>query len=107
MDLPPDLRLKLQEHIKGRIRPLTVAAFEQTGTDPECAIEELTNRLFALRNIDDIRPLIRALMIPEDESIQLLSAWIGITYFEYEYAIIQINFKYFAKWLSNCSMPRE
>lgn len=69
VDLPPDLRLKLQEHIKGRIRPLTVAAFEQTGTDPECAIEELTNRLFALRNIDDIRPLIRALMIPEDESI--------------------------------------
>jgi hypothetical protein len=107
LDLPPDLRSKLRLHIKERIRPLAVAASHSTGADTEKAVEDLSSKMFSLRSIDDIAPLLHALRIPEEEGITLLSAWIGITYFEHEYALIQGKVKAFAEWLNAFSMPRE
>ncbi|MBK8176385.1 MAG: hypothetical protein IPK66_14295 [Rhodospirillales bacterium] len=107
LDIPPDLRVKLREHIKARIRPLTVAAFGRSTSDAEFMIEDMTDKLFSLRNTKEIMPLIDVLRIPPDESIRLMSAWIGITYFEYEYAILQKDMKRFATWLIEFCMPRE
>lgn len=107
LDLPPDLRSKLRLHIKERIRPLAVASFNSVGRDTEQAIEDLSSKMFSLRSNEDVAPLLRVLGISEQDGVDLLSAWIGITYFEYEYALIQGKVKSFAEWLNTFSMPRE
>lgn len=109
LDLPPEMRTALRDQIKERIRPLTAAAFRANDVDAHQAqvVEGLTDKLFGLRNADEIKPLILALRIPEEEGVELLSAWIGITYFEYEYAKIQKDIRAFACWLNDFNMPRE
>ncbi|HOT83396.1 MAG TPA: hypothetical protein PLQ12_08850, partial [Candidatus Defluviicoccus seviourii] len=88
-DLTPELRVKLNSHMKARIRPLIVAAYEQSSCDIERAVEEMTSKLLYLQDSASVMPLIEALRLAPDTALEVLSSWIGITYFEYEYAALQ------------------
>jgi len=107
LNLPPELREKLKGNLKARIRPLIVAAFDQTSTDVDKAIEDMTTKLLLLKNMKDIMPLVEALRLPPENAQEILSSWIGLTYFEFEYATIQIGLKEFSSWLSHHTLPQE
>lgn len=107
LNLPPELREKLKGNLKARIRPLIVAAFDQTATDVDKAIEDMTTKLLLLKNMKDIMPLIEALRLPPENAQEILSSWIGLTYFEFEYSSIQIGLKDFSNWLANHTLPQE
>jgi hypothetical protein len=101
LQISPELRQKLTNGLKSRIRPLVVAAYEKRRVDLERSVEDLTARLFALKDIESILPLIQALNLPHDKALEILSSWIGLSYFEYEYARIQEPLKEFAAWMSS------
>ncbi len=103
LDLTPELRVKLRAQLKGRIRPLIIAAYSQSSTGTEKAVDDMTAKLFSLHNAHEILPLVQALRLPPENAVEFLSSWIGITYFEYEYSMIQNHLKDFAMWLSKAS----
>ena len=107
LDLTPELRVKLRAQLKGRIRPLIVAAYDKSSVSVEKAVEDMTGKLFSLHNVREILPLVQALQLPPENAIEFLSSWIGITYFEYEYSMIQNHLKEFAVWLSKSSYLNE
>ena len=107
LQLTPDLRIKLTGHLKGRLRPLIVAAFKDSTDNIEKAVEDLTAKLFCPRDLDDVLPLIEALRLPREMGQDVMASWLGIAYFEYEYALMQPKLQAFAKWLVKFSDPRE
>ena len=107
LDLTPELRVKLRAQLKGRIRPLIVVAYDKSSVSVEKAVEDMTGKLFSLHNVREILPLVQALRLPPENAIEFLSSWIGITYFEYEYSMIQNHLKQFAVWLSKSSYLNE
>ena len=107
LDLTPELRVKLRGQLKGRIRPLIVAAYDKSSVSVEKAVEDMTGKLFSLHNVREILPLVQALRLPPENAIEFLSSWIGITYFEYEYSMIQNHLKEFAVWLSKSCYMNE
>jgi hypothetical protein len=107
LDLAPSVRAKLTQHLKSRIRPLIIAAYRDVPGNTERAVDDLTERLFLVRNIDEIMPLVHALRLPPEQAVELVQSWIGIAYFEYEYSRMQSTMKQFSDWINRFSLPRE
>jgi hypothetical protein len=107
LDLTPEVRAKLRAQLKGRIRPLIVAAYDRSSVSVEKAVEDMTDRFFSLHDAGQIPPLVQALRLPPENAVELLSSWIGVTYFEYEYSMIQNHLKEFAVWLSKSTHMDE
>jgi hypothetical protein len=107
LDLTPELRVKLRAQLKGRIRPIIVAAYDRSSASVEKAVEDMTGKLFSLHDLREILPLVQALGLQHENAVEFLSSWIGITYFEYEYSTIQNHLKDFAAWLSKASYLTE
>ena len=106
-DLTPELRVKLNTHMKARIRPLIVAAYEQSSCDIERAVEEMTSKLLYLEDADSVMPLIEALRLAPDTALEVLSSWIGITYFEYEYAALQPQLRALSEWITKNAKTKD
>ena len=106
-DLTPELRVKLNNHMKARIRPLIVAAYERSSCDIDRAVEEMTSKLLYLEDAASVMPLIEALRLAPDTALEVLSSWIGITYFEYEYAALQPQLRGFSEWISKNSNTKD
>jgi hypothetical protein len=100
VEFTSEVREKLKTQLKGRLRPLIVAAYEKQKINIERAVDDMTDKLFALRDVNDILPLVKALRIPESKALEVFSSWIGISYFEYEYTMLQLQLKDFSRWLS-------
>jgi hypothetical protein len=100
LELSPEIRNKVTQHLKGRLRPLIIAAYKQASMNIERAVEDLTAKLFCLRDIREILPLVNALRLPPEMAQDVLKSWIGIAYFEYEYATLQPKLKEFAQWVA-------
>lgn len=101
LQLTPELRLNLTEHLKGRVRPLIIAAYGPSGSSIDRAVENLTNKLFYLHDIAELLPLAEALRLQPASAQEVLTAWVGIAYFEYEYSRLQPLLTEFACWLGN------
>ena len=101
LDLTDELRAKLKILIKARIRPLIVAALSDQPQRVENAIEELTKKLFTMGDGDEILPFIDALRLPPEEAVELMAAWLGITYFGHEYVLTQNELREVAAFLNS------
>jgi hypothetical protein len=99
LQLAPEVRATLDTHLMVRLRPLIVARCQPSG-NIEKAVEDLTTKLFRLREPTDALPLIEALRLPPAIADEVLSSWIGIAYFEYEYSSLQPKLRELANWLA-------
>jgi hypothetical protein len=93
--------------MKARIRPLIVAAYERSSCDIERAVEEMTSKLLYLQDSASVMPLIEALRLAPDTALEVLSSWIGITYFEYEYAALQPQLRAFSEWITKNTKTKD
>jgi hypothetical protein len=100
LELSPQIRSKITEHLRGRLRPLIVAAYKRASMNIDRAVEDLTSKLFCLRDVSEILPPINALRLPTEMAQDVLKSWIGIAYFEYEYATLQPSLKELALWVT-------
>ncbi|QLH39243.1 MAG: hypothetical protein HWD60_10220 [Defluviicoccus sp.] len=108
LQLTPDVRARVTAHLKGRLRPLIVAAYKHSTKNVERAVEDLTSKLFCLSDdLRDVLPLITALRLPPELAKEVLTSWLGIAYFEYEYSFLQPKLKEFAGWIGKYSQPVE
>jgi hypothetical protein len=107
LDLPPEVRVKMIAFLKSRIRPLVVAAYDRSAANIDRAVEYMVNRLLTLDDVRAIMPLVQALRIPPMQAAEVLSAWLGLTYFEYEYAALQNHLQEFSQWMADPSWQRE
>jgi hypothetical protein len=107
LQLTPDVRTRVTAHLKGRLRPLIVAAYKRSTKNVEKAVEDLTAKLFCLSDLRYILPLVQALRLPPDLAKEVLTSWLGIAYFEYEYSFLQPKLKEFAGWMGKYSQPSE
>ena len=105
--LPPDIRAKLISYLKSRIRPLVVAAYDNSKVNIDHAVENMTSKLLLLDDLAAVLPLVQALRIPSEQALEVLSSWIGLTYFEYEYASLQSHLQEFAAWLAETQQNRN
>jgi len=107
LDLTPEIRSKLMGYLKDRIRPLVVAAYERgSSVNVDRAVEDMTMKLLTLSDMHDIMPFVQAMRIPADQAVDVLSSWIGITYFEHEYASIQMHLREFSEWMTTAQRMR-
>ncbi len=101
LDLTESMRRKLRMLMKSRIRPLIVAAFGDHPRRVEHAVEELATKLFSLHDATEILPFVTALQLPPEDSVELMTSWVGITYFEHEYAAAQADLLGVAEFLNS------
>lgn len=104
LQLTPEVRETLDAHLMVRLRPLIVARCQPSG-NIEKAVADLTTKLFRLREPADALPLIEALRLPPAIANEVLSSWIGIAYFEYEYSSLQPKLRELANWLACQAEP--
>jgi hypothetical protein len=62
-------------------------------------LDTLVRRLWDLDDLEPILPLSRALRLPDDEAIDVIYAWIGVSYFETEYLRREKQMLALAQWL--------
>jgi hypothetical protein len=90
----------IRDRLKQRLRAL---AARSMGLAPDCVdtnhLDILVKRLWELDDLSQILPLSRALRIPDDEALEVLYAWIGISYFETEYLRRESQMLALAQWM--------
>ncbi len=96
----------VKRRLRARLRPLVYAAFAQSTKDHNTYLESIVDKIWA-GQIDTIMPLIEALRIPRESAAETLSAWSGMTFFEYEFNRLSKDMRDFAEWFKCFSMPRE
>ncbi len=107
LDLSPEIRTRLIGHLRNRIRPLILAAYSKSSVNTDRAVEVMTSRLLSLQDTGALLPLVQALRIPSAQAVDVLASWIGISYFEYEYAGIQSQLREFSEWMNRGGLVRE
>lgn len=90
----------IRDRLKQRLRALAAKSMD---TAPECIdanhLDVLVKRLWELDDLKQVLPLSRALRIPDDEALEVLYAWIGISYFETEYLRRERQMLALAQWM--------
>jgi len=91
----------LRNNLKAKLKPLAAMALNLS---PElvgnAALDILARKLWELDDPMFLLPLARALKIPEPDTIDVFYAWIGVAYFQREFAKRQIKLRLLAEWLA-------
>ncbi len=105
--LPPEIKARIRERLYTRLRPLVVAAFGQSRVRVGSAVETFVTKIVENAEDPQLHPLVEALRINPDQAPETFISWTGITYFEYEFHVIQQKVGYFIQWLRKYPLPRE
>ncbi|MFO1185997.1 MAG: hypothetical protein U1E87_00170 [Alphaproteobacteria bacterium] len=98
----------IKQRMRARLRPLVASAFGG-GNKPisQTSIERLVQKLWELKDMDELLPLVQAFKIAPDQAPEIFYCWLGIAFFENEYIKLQPRLKKMAAWMANKSSPRE
>jgi hypothetical protein len=97
----------VKENLRNRLRPL--AKMAQGGgvvVDRE-RIDVLVRQLWQLDDKSVIMPLSRALQIDDSDAVDVLYAWIGVSFFQSEFKARQQNVRTLIDWIVKGSDPVE
>jgi hypothetical protein len=96
----------IKQRMRARLRPLIATAFGSTSIN-ESSIERLVHKLWELKDLDELQPLIQAFRITSESAPEVFYSWLGIVFFENEYIKLQPRLKALANWISTKSTPRD
>lgn len=106
--LPPRESAMIKQRMRARLRPLVATAFAgEAGKMNETSIERLVQKLWELKDMSELMPLVHAFRITADDAPEIFYCWLGIAFFENEYIKLQPQLKKMATWMSNRSSPRD
>ncbi|MFZ1992307.1 MAG: hypothetical protein WAW96_21340, partial [Alphaproteobacteria bacterium] len=97
----------IKARVRTRMRPLVATAFGDENSVGDASIESLVDKLWELKDLQGLAPLIAAFRITMEEAPETFYCWLGITFFENEYLRLQPELKKMATWLSANSSPRD
>jgi len=90
------------------LKPLAAMALELSPSLINGAqLDTLVRKLWQLDDATFLLPLSRALKIDDSEAIEVFYAWIGVSYFQSEFASRQPRLRELADWVVNKSSPVE
>lgn len=97
----------LRDALKAKLKPLAAMALSLPATAVgDSRLDLLARKLWELDDPDFLATFGRALMIREGETVDVLYAWIGVSYFQREFAKRQAKLRELGEWLGKAS-PRE
>mgnify|MGYP000892162175 CR=1 FL=1 len=92
---------EMQDTLKARLKPLAAMALSLSPTAVgDSRLDLLARKLWELDDPNFLKPLAHALKIPDGETAEVLYAWIGVSFFQREFAKRQQRLKRFAEWLA-------
>ncbi len=98
----------LRDNLKAKLKPLAAMALELSPSLINGAqLDTLVRKLWQLDDPAFLLPLSRALMIDDAEAIDVFYAWIGVSFFQSEFAARQPRLKALADWVVKKSQPVE
>jgi hypothetical protein len=98
----------LRDNLKTKLKPLAAMALDVApALINGNQIEILIRKLWQLDDPKFLLPLSRALKIDDSEAIEVFYAWIGVSYFQGEFARRQPKLRDLAEWLAHNSTPTE
>lgn len=90
----------IRDRLKLRLRALAARSLDMAPDLVDAShLDLLVKRLWELDDLCQVLPLSRALRIPDDEALEVLYAWIGISYFETEYLRRESQMLALAQWM--------
>jgi hypothetical protein len=90
----------LRNALKAKLKPLAAMALNLSpNLVGNSALDLLSRKLWELDDPAFLLPLARALKIPDTDTIDVFYAWIGVSYFQREFAKRQAKLKLLAEWL--------
>ncbi|MEM9750987.1 MAG: hypothetical protein AAF869_08570 [Pseudomonadota bacterium] len=98
---------EMRARIRTRLRPLIVAALGDQSDQLNESLEVFVEKLWRTDDIVAITPLISALGIKGSEASEVVSSWIGLTFFEHEFLALQPELTVFTEWMRTNYLPRE
>lgn len=91
----------LRGNLKAKLKPLAAMALNVSAKEAgNASLDLLARKLWELDDASFLRPLAGALKIAEADTIDVFYAWIGVGYFQFEFAKRQQKVKQLAEWLS-------
>jgi hypothetical protein len=98
----------IKQRMRARLRPLVATAFAGTKSKmSETSIERLVQKLWELKDMTELLPLVHAFRITGEDAPELFYCWLGIAFFENEYIKLQGRLKRMAGWMASRSAPRD
>lgn len=101
-DFPPAARAKLESHLRARLRSLMVVVSGTTRMgDVEPSVERFIDRLLrpTAGTQGGLAPLINGLRLPPKSGWDILSAWVGLAYYELLTQALQAPSRDFVSWM--------
>lgn len=98
----------VKDSLRARLRPLAqMAQGGKSGMIDRERIDTLVRQLWQLDDKNVILPLSRALQIDDEDAIDVLYAWIGVSFFQTEFKARQGHIRTLINWLMKESDPVE
>ncbi len=107
-DLPDAEAQAIRQRAQTRLRSLVTAALANAeGTVDEGRIDELTQKLWELADLEELEIMIGAFGIKKEEAPELFYSWLGLAFFEGEYIKLQPRLAKLAAWIGGNTKPRD
>lgn len=107
-DLPESEAQAIRQRAQTRLRSLVSAALASADSAPDDRrIDELTQKLWELADLEELEAMIGAFGIKKEEAPELFYSWLGIAFFEGEYIKLQPRLTKLAAWIGGNTKPRD
>lgn len=98
----------MRDTLKAKLKPLAAMALAlPANAVGDSRLDMLARKLWELDDANFLKAFGHALKIPEGETLDTLYAWIGVAFFQREFAKRQAKLRELAAWLSQKREPQE
>jgi hypothetical protein len=103
-DVSKEVWHEIELFILQRFEPLVKAAFPDAMSSDEMA-RTLIEKIWEARDLVALKPLIEAFRLPENEALDIFSAWKGINFYSFQYERAKPAFVELLTWLRDLELP--
>jgi hypothetical protein len=96
---------EIEAFILQRFEPLVKAAFPDAQSSGDGRARKLIEKIWEARDLEALDPLIQAFRLPQNEALEIFSAWKGINFYAFQYERAKPQFIALLTWLKDLKMP--
>jgi hypothetical protein len=104
-EVPENEHRAIREFIRKKFDPLVKIAYAGMPNANAKAMN-LVEKMWEATDLDSLAPLIRAFRFPEEDALEIFSAWKGINFYSFQYVRSKPSRENFALWLRDNAKPR-
>lgn len=97
----------IREYVRRKLMPMIEFGLQGSGADTRRKVDGFVDRIWDGSDVSSLHPLLEALRIPLDDADDVIFAWKGLTFFEYQYERKAEELKGWAAWLKLHARPAD